>query len=170
MRIRDLTHTHSAAEPKMMVVLGGGLKLPLPSPLACNPHRAPPQKLTPLLPKCALTKQAHRFLSTLTTTTTATASATDKLIRKFVASSPKSVALQTLSHLLSPRTSHPHLSSLALPVSTTTQFSFIFCSLFLSYQNNCSYSNSNLSNVVYFCRSCTRGSMKLLGSVGTQSW
>ncbi|KAK7838616.1 pentatricopeptide repeat-containing protein At2g17033 [Quercus suber] len=101
----------------IVIGLGGNLKLPLPLP--CNLHQ-PPQKLTSKLlsPKCALTKQAHRFLSTLSTTArdpSASSSATHKLIQKFVATSPKSVSLNTLSHLLTPHTSYPHLSALALP-------------------------------------------------------
>ncbi|KAG2703085.1 hypothetical protein I3843_06G113500 [Carya illinoinensis] len=102
-----------------MIRLGGScLKLPLP--IQGNRHQlpTPPIILTPLSTKCTLTKQAHRFLSTLTSTALrdSSASAIDKLIRKFVESSPKSVALGVLSHLLSPRISQPHLSSLALPL------------------------------------------------------
>ncbi|ESW14786.1 hypothetical protein PHAVU_007G017200 [Phaseolus vulgaris] len=59
-----------------------------------------------------LTKQGQRFLTKLTTS----AAAADNLIRRFVQGSPKSVVLTTLSHLLSPSTSHPHLSSIALPL------------------------------------------------------
>lgn len=112
---------HSSATyllSQMIVVgLGGSLKLPLP--LQYNRQQLP-KKLTSSPLKCVLTKQAHRFLSTLTTTVgdpSASASATHKLIQKFVASSPKSVSLNALSHLLSPNTSHHHLSALALPVS-----------------------------------------------------
>ncbi|XP_061337480.1 pentatricopeptide repeat-containing protein At2g17033-like [Gastrolobium bilobum] len=61
---------------------------------------------------CTLTKQGQRFLTKLATTS----SATDNLIRRFVQGSSKSVSLTTLSHLLSPATSHPQLSSLALPL------------------------------------------------------
>uniref|UniRef100_A0A2N9HHB9 Smr domain-containing protein n=1 Tax=Fagus sylvatica TaxID=28930 RepID=A0A2N9HHB9_FAGSY len=102
----------------IVVGLGGSLKLPLP--LQYNRHQLP-KKLTSSPLKCVLTKQAHRFLSTLTTTVgdpSASASATHKLIQKFVASSPKSVSLNALSHLLSPNTSHHHLSALALPLYT----------------------------------------------------
>jgi hypothetical protein len=39
------------------------------------------------------------------------------LIKKFVASSPESIALDALSHLLSPDFTHPLLPSPTLPVS-----------------------------------------------------
>ncbi|KAK3006541.1 hypothetical protein RJ639_017696, partial [Escallonia herrerae] len=69
----------------------------------------------PLASQCALSKQGHRFLTSLATTSAAAdPCATSRLLRKFVASSSKSVALTVLSHLLSPTTSH--LSSLALPL------------------------------------------------------
>ncbi|KAG6571003.1 Pentatricopeptide repeat-containing protein, partial [Cucurbita argyrosperma subsp. sororia] len=66
--------------------------------------------------KCAtLTKQSHRFLSTLATTAAAgDHSATNRLIRKFVASSPKSLTLNVLSDILSSRTAQPGLCSVAL--------------------------------------------------------
>ncbi|XP_022985638.1 pentatricopeptide repeat-containing protein At2g17033 isoform X1 [Cucurbita maxima] len=65
--------------------------------------------------KCAtLTKQSHRFLSTLATTAAAgDHSATNRLIRKFVASSPKSITLNVLSDILSSRTAQPGLCSVA---------------------------------------------------------
>ncbi|GLT75293.1 hypothetical protein SLA2020_470280 [Shorea laevis] len=63
----------------------------------------------------ALTKQGRSFLSSLAISSGDSAIA-NRLIKKFVASSPKSVALNALSHLLSPRNSHSHLSSLALPL------------------------------------------------------
>ncbi|PIN25708.1 hypothetical protein CDL12_01502 [Handroanthus impetiginosus] len=63
---------------------------------------------------CGLTKQGHRFLASLATAEEP--SAAIGLLRKFVASSSKHVALTTLSHLLSPSTSHPRLSSLAFPL------------------------------------------------------
>ncbi|TYI95269.1 hypothetical protein E1A91_D02G267500v1 [Gossypium mustelinum] len=66
-----------------------------------------------------LTKQAHRFFSSLTSTAAVDDPATaNRLIKKFVASSPKSIALNALSHLLSPRNSHPHLSAIAFPLYT----------------------------------------------------
>lgn len=68
-----------------------------------------------LLPSCALSKQGHRFFTSLATSATGDALVTDRLIRKFIASSSKSVALNALSHLLTPNSSHPHLSSLAFP-------------------------------------------------------
>ncbi|KAK6240709.1 hypothetical protein QQP08_008224 [Theobroma cacao] len=66
-----------------------------------------------------LTKQGHRFFSSLAATADVNDPATaNRLIKKFVASSPKSIALNALSHLLSPRNSHPHLSALAFPLYT----------------------------------------------------
>ncbi|KAF3443608.1 hypothetical protein FNV43_RR13296 [Rhamnella rubrinervis] len=53
-------------------------------------------------------------------------SATVKLIGKFIGSSPKSIALNTLSHLLSPDTSHPHLTSLALPLYSKIKETYWF--------------------------------------------
>jgi hypothetical protein len=71
--------------------------------------------------KClaAISKQAQRFFSAvLPTVATRDTSATNRLIKKFVASSPKSIALDALSHLLSPdSTHHPLLYLLTLPVS-----------------------------------------------------
>jgi len=78
-------------------------------------HGAPVTRVTRItMETSTLTKQGQRFLTKLTTS----AAAADNLIRRFVQGSPKSVVLTTLSHLLSPSTSHPHLSSIALPVST----------------------------------------------------
>lgn len=57
----------------------------------------------------------HRFLSTLATTAaTGDHSATNRLIRKFVASSPKSITLNVLSNIVSPHTAQPGLCSVAL--------------------------------------------------------
>lgn len=70
-----------------------------------------------LPPSCALSKQGQRFFTSLATSATGDPLVTDRLIRKFIASSSKSVALNALSHLLTPNSSHPHLSSLAFPVS-----------------------------------------------------
>jgi hypothetical protein len=71
--------------------------------------------------KClaAISKQAQRFFSAvLPTVATRDTSATNRLIKKFVASSPKSIALDALSNLLSPdSTHHPLLYLLTLPVS-----------------------------------------------------
>ncbi|KAJ8767041.1 hypothetical protein K2173_012552 [Erythroxylum novogranatense] len=61
-----------------------------------------------------LSKQGERFLSSVATSTTN--ENVNRLIRKFVGSSPKPVALDALSHLLSPHTTHPHLSSIAFPL------------------------------------------------------
>ncbi|XP_006297442.2 pentatricopeptide repeat-containing protein At2g17033 isoform X1 [Capsella rubella] len=61
-----------------------------------------------------LMKQGHQFLSSLSSPALAgDPPATNRLIKKFVAASPKSVALNVLSHLLSDNTSHPHLSYFA---------------------------------------------------------
>ncbi|CAN4125188.1 unnamed protein product [Withania somnifera] len=93
----------------------GSILLPLPVALLshrlslCNLSRRPG-------PRCSLSKQGHRFLSTLTATDSDDVSATRRLLRKFVASSSKHVALSTLSHLLSPTTSHRRLRPLALPL------------------------------------------------------
>ncbi|KAI4350246.1 hypothetical protein L6164_004718 [Bauhinia variegata] len=65
--------------------------------------------------KCTLTKQGHRFLTKLASSG-GDPTATKNLIRRFVEGSPKFIALTTLSHLLSPDTTHPHLSSIALPL------------------------------------------------------
>lgn len=69
-----------------------------------------------MAPVCALTKQGQRFLTSLATCNDD--SAIHGSLRKFVKSSSKHVALNTLSHLLSPTAAHPpHLPSLVLPVS-----------------------------------------------------
>ncbi|PQQ02563.1 pentatricopeptide repeat-containing protein [Prunus yedoensis var. nudiflora] len=64
--------------------------------------------------QCAVTKQGQRFLTKLAANAR-DAKVTNKLIAKFLTSSTKSIALNTLSYLLSPDTTLPHLSSLALP-------------------------------------------------------
>ncbi|PHT36120.1 Pentatricopeptide repeat-containing protein [Capsicum baccatum] len=93
----------------------GIILLPAPAPLLshvlilCNHHQR-------LGPQCSLSKQGHRFLSTLTATGSDDLSATRRLLRKFVASKSKHVALSTLSHLLSPTSSHHRLGFLALPL------------------------------------------------------
>ncbi|PPS08741.1 hypothetical protein GOBAR_AA11925 [Gossypium barbadense] len=98
----------------------GILTLTIPS--SWNHHRRHCLRPTPPLIKCEsggvpLTKQAHRFFSSLTSTAAVDDLATaNRLIKKFVASSPKSIALNALSHLLSPRNSHPHLSAIAFPL------------------------------------------------------
>nr|KJB32685.1 hypothetical protein B456_005G255600 [Gossypium raimondii] len=100
----------------------GILTLTIPS--SWNHRRRHCLRPTPPLIKCEsggvpLTKQAHRFFSSLTSTAAVDDPATaNRLIKKFVASSPKSIALNALSHLLSPRNSHPHLSAIAFPLYT----------------------------------------------------
>lgn len=113
----------------------GILTLTIPPPWN---HRRRRHFLRPTLPliKCEsggvpLTKQVHRFFSSLTSTAAVDDPATaNRLIKKFVASSPKSIALNALSHLLSPRNSHPHLSAIAFPVSpplvSPLEISFFF--------------------------------------------
>ncbi|KAK8626704.1 hypothetical protein V6N13_134337 [Hibiscus sabdariffa] len=97
----------------------GSLTVTIPPPW--NHHRLRP---TPPLIKCEsgglpLTKQGHRFLSSLASTAAVEDPTTaNRLIKKFVASSPKSIALNALSHLLSPRNYHPHLAALAFPLYT----------------------------------------------------
>lgn len=77
-------------------------------------HHLPTTKqLRPLSFYCSLSKQGQRFLSSLAT---GAPSAANRLIRKFVTSSPKSVVLNALSHLLSPNTSHSRLAYLAIPL------------------------------------------------------
>lgn len=94
------------------------LQLSLPHPWCSNKtHLQLGKSLRPLrlLPSCALSKQGQRFFTSLATSVTGDPLVTDRLIRKFIASSSKSVALNALSHLLTPNSSHPHLSSLAFP-------------------------------------------------------
>ncbi|KAK6946476.1 Pentatricopeptide repeat [Dillenia turbinata] len=69
--------------------------------------------------KCALTKQSERFLSSLSAAAADDFSAANRLIRKFVNSSSKAIALDALSNLLSPNTNYPNLTSLALPIYST---------------------------------------------------
>jgi len=94
----------------------GSILLPAPAQLLSHRlslwNRRPPP-----CPRCSLSKQGHRFLSSLIAADSEDISATRHLLRKFVASSSKHVALSTLSHLVSPTTtSHYRLCSLALPV------------------------------------------------------
>ncbi|XP_034228467.1 pentatricopeptide repeat-containing protein At2g17033 [Prunus dulcis] len=80
--------------------------------LPWNPRRPLPPLTSPI--QCAVTKQGQRFLTKLAANAR-DAKVTNKLIAKFLTSSTKSIALNTLSYLLSPDTTLPHLSSLALP-------------------------------------------------------
>ncbi|KAF7126428.1 hypothetical protein RHSIM_Rhsim11G0194300 [Rhododendron simsii] len=86
--------------------------------LPCNHLQPPGPPPNPMVRvRCALSKQAHRFLTSLSNNAAADdTSVSNRLIRKFVQSSSKSISLNALSHLLSPQTSHPHLSSLAFPL------------------------------------------------------
>ncbi|PIA35560.1 hypothetical protein AQUCO_03500132v1 [Aquilegia coerulea] len=93
-----------------MVVLQ--LSLPVP-PLKWNHHHQHHHSRRLLPPACALSKHTQRLLTSLDSTSGDT-TASHRLIRKFIASSSKSIALNTLSHLL---TSNVHrYSSLALPM------------------------------------------------------
>ncbi|KAM6558478.1 hypothetical protein CsatA_027717 [Cannabis sativa] len=85
----------------------------IPAPFAFAYHQHQPLSSQPSFIQCALTKQGHRFLSTLSVKA-GDPSAAHKLIGKFVAASPKSISLNALSHLLSPDTTHPHLTSHSL--------------------------------------------------------
>ncbi|PKI59828.1 pentatricopeptide repeat-containing protein At2g17033 [Punica granatum] len=78
-------------------------------------HFYPQPQATPPAPvHCALSKQGQRLVHSLTLAA-GDAAATDRLMKKFIAGSPKSVALNALSHLLSPGAAQPNLSFLALP-------------------------------------------------------
>lgn len=67
-------------------------------------------------PAASLSKQGQRFLTSLAVTRDSKTA--NRLISKFVSTSPRFIALNALSHLLCPHSTHPrHLSSLALPVS-----------------------------------------------------
>ncbi|XWS67695.1 hypothetical protein CRYUN_Cryun04dG0027900 [Craigia yunnanensis] len=99
----------------------GSSTVTIPPPWNHQLHRL---RSTPARIKCEsggvpLTKQGHRFLSSLAAAAGVSDPTTaNRLIKKFVASSPKSIALNALSHLLSPRNSHPHLSAVAFPLYT----------------------------------------------------
>ncbi|XP_060176237.1 pentatricopeptide repeat-containing protein At2g17033 isoform X1 [Lycium barbarum] len=88
----------------------GSILLPAPAPLLSHRHPRRPG------PPWSVSKQGQRFISTVIATDSEDISATHRLLRKFVASSSKHVALSTLSHLLSPNTLNHRLSSLALPL------------------------------------------------------
>ncbi|XP_071717260.1 pentatricopeptide repeat-containing protein At2g17033 [Rutidosis leptorrhynchoides] len=76
----------------------------------------------------ALSKQGERFLTSIATTTNNNPATTIRSIRKFISSSSKSVALDAISHLVSPNnnSSFSRLSYLAFPlymeISKTTWF------------------------------------------------
>ncbi|KZV58405.1 pentatricopeptide repeat-containing protein-like [Dorcoceras hygrometricum] len=95
------------------MIVGGGV-CPLSAPPVPSHFRRWKCLFQPVT--CKLTKQGEHFLSALATAEDPTASV--GLLRKFVASSSKHVALETLSHLLSPSTSRPHrrLRNLAFPL------------------------------------------------------
>ncbi|KAK9070854.1 hypothetical protein SSX86_009422 [Deinandra increscens subsp. villosa] len=110
----------------MATTAGGLLRLALPSYIH-HRHRdnTPLRNVQP--PICAaLSKQGHRFLTSVATTDDDPAT-TSRLIRKFIASSSKSVALDAISHLVSPNnTSFSRLSPLAfalyIEISRTSWF------------------------------------------------
>lgn len=85
-----------------------GLQLPIPSTFLNRRCHIPRRRSGP----CALTKQGQRFLTSVATNP----SASHHALRKFIGSSSKHVVLDTLSHLLSPNSTHSHLSSIALPL------------------------------------------------------
>nr|XP_043624483.1 pentatricopeptide repeat-containing protein At2g17033 [Erigeron canadensis] len=89
--------------------------------MACNHFRLvkpPPWPMTTTRTcTTALSKHGERFFTSLATTTTT--NDPSKLIKKFIASSSKSVALDAISHLVSPNTPPPlsrRLSPLAFPL------------------------------------------------------
>ncbi|XP_024989019.1 pentatricopeptide repeat-containing protein At2g17033 isoform X2 [Cynara cardunculus var. scolymus] len=99
-----------------MATTAGGLQLSLP-PSFNHRYKTSLRIEQPISPSicAALSKQGHRFLTSVATTDDP--ATTDRLIRKFVASSSKSVALDAISHLVSPNnTSFSRLSPLAFPL------------------------------------------------------
>ncbi|XP_076956399.1 pentatricopeptide repeat-containing protein At2g17033-like [Bidens hawaiensis] len=103
---------------------GGGLRLSLPPYIH---HRDNTSIRPPII--ASLSKQGQRFLTSVATTDDPATTA--RLIRRFVASNSKSVALDAISHLLSPNnnnTSFSRLSPLAFPlymeISRTSWFNW----------------------------------------------
>ncbi|CAH9117717.1 unnamed protein product [Cuscuta epithymum] len=99
----------------MMMMIGAGIASPPPLK---SQIRIPRRRLSKSECQCALSKRGERFLNSLLVASP-NEDRLNTLLRKFVASSPRSVALGTLSHLLSPASaapSHPRLSSLPLPL------------------------------------------------------
>ncbi|KAJ0011285.1 hypothetical protein Pint_34215 [Pistacia integerrima] len=96
----------------------GSLNVRIPPPWNHNVrrlHNQEPQQPLCHFPSASLSKQGQRFLRSLVVTRDSKTA--NRLISKFVASSPQFIALNALSHLLSPHSTHPHhLSSLALPL------------------------------------------------------
>ncbi|XP_031264378.1 pentatricopeptide repeat-containing protein At2g17033-like isoform X2 [Pistacia vera] len=96
----------------------GSLHVRIPPPWNHNVrrlHNQEPQQPLCHFPSASLSKQGQRFLRSLVVTRDSKTA--NRLISKFVASSPQFIALNALSHLLSPHSTHPHhLSSLALPL------------------------------------------------------
>lgn len=102
-----------------MATTAGGLQLSLP-PSFHHRRKTSLRIEQPVTPSicAALSKQGHRFLTSVATTDDPATTA--RLIRKFVASSSKSVALDAISHLVSPsNTSFSRLSPLAFPLYST---------------------------------------------------
>lgn len=102
-----------------MATTAGGLQLSLP-PSFHHRHIKSLRTEQPMTAsiRAALSKQGHRFLTSIATTDDPATTA--RLIRKFVASSSKSVALDAISHLVSPsNTSFSRLSPLAFPLYST---------------------------------------------------
>ncbi|KAM1318345.1 hypothetical protein PS1_003532 [Malus domestica] len=103
--------------PSLMATLGGigsgQLSFSVASPWKHHQPRPTPPLASSV--QCVLTKQGQRFLTKLAANAR-DPKFTNKLISKFLSSSPKSIALSTLSYLLSPDSTPPHLSSLAFPL------------------------------------------------------
>ncbi|KAJ9560647.1 hypothetical protein OSB04_005807 [Centaurea solstitialis] len=104
----------------MATTTAGGLQLSLPPP--SFRHRSI---------RAALSKQGHRFLTSIATAGADDPATADRLIRRFVASSSRSVALDAISHLISPSntsSSFSRLSPLAFnlysTISRTSWFSW----------------------------------------------
>ncbi|XP_043711946.1 pentatricopeptide repeat-containing protein At2g17033 [Telopea speciosissima] len=95
--------------------MAGSVQVSLP--ISWSLHHQHKQRQPLSATTCALSKQGHRFFSSLAAAAGDDSSA-QRLIRKFVASSSKPIALNALSHLLSSDNIHPNLSSLALPLYT----------------------------------------------------
>ncbi|XP_047330386.1 pentatricopeptide repeat-containing protein At2g17033 [Impatiens glandulifera] len=89
------------------------LSITLPAKLRRYAPSKPPSSLTIC---CVLNKRVDTFLSSLITTAAVAndPSVSDRVIRKFVQSSSKSIALDAFSRIISPENAHPHLSSFAL--------------------------------------------------------
>lgn len=112
-------------------------------------HNQEPQRPLCHFPSASLSKQGQRLLRSLAVTRDSKTA--NRLISKFVASSPQFIALNALSHLLSPHPTHPHhLSSLALPVSHSS-----FSQLHVKRMNFYIVTPSKLLHFFFLSCSCT---------------